>query len=162
MNSRPLPKLAFALIAVLALPLSARGESPRIAPTQAVVAANGMVVAQEAIAARVGAEILQNGGNAIDAAVATGFAMAVTYPRAGNIGGGGFMVIRLPIARTPPSTIARPRRRQSTPNPPSTRRAMPIRRNRATPRSPSACPARSRAWHSRRRNTAPANSRWPI
>jgi gamma-glutamyltranspeptidase / glutathione hydrolase len=84
-----------ALVAVLALPLSARGESPQMVPTPAVVAANGMVVAQEAIAARVGAGILQRGGNAIDAAVATGFAMAVTYPRAGNIGGGGFMVIHL-------------------------------------------------------------------
>ncbi len=54
-----------------------------------------MVVAQEKIAARIGTEILRQGGNAIDAAVATGFAMAVTYPRAGNIGGGGFMVIHL-------------------------------------------------------------------
>ncbi len=52
-----------------------------------------MVVAQEATAARIGVDILQKGGNAIDAAVAVGFAMAVTYPRAGNIGGGGFMVI---------------------------------------------------------------------
>jgi gamma-glutamyltranspeptidase/glutathione hydrolase len=58
-----------------------------------VVAAHGMVVAQEKAAARVGADVLKRGGNAVDAAVATGFAMAVTYPRAGNIGGGGFMVI---------------------------------------------------------------------
>jgi gamma-glutamyltranspeptidase / glutathione hydrolase len=58
-----------------------------------VFAEKGMVVAQERIAARIGADILKNGGNAVDAAVATGFAMAVTYPRAGNIGGGGFMII---------------------------------------------------------------------
>jgi gamma-glutamyltranspeptidase/glutathione hydrolase len=66
-----------------------------IPPVAAVTAQNGMVVAQEALAARVGADILKAGGNAIDAAVATGFAMAVTYPRAGNIGGGGFMIIHL-------------------------------------------------------------------
>ncbi|MEH6951867.1 gamma-glutamyltransferase [Nitrobacter sp. NHB1] len=60
-----------------------------------VVAKHGMVVAQEKLAAAIGADVLARGGNAVDAAVATGFAMAVTYPRAGNIGGGGFMVIHL-------------------------------------------------------------------
>jgi gamma-glutamyltranspeptidase / glutathione hydrolase len=60
-----------------------------------VTARHGMVVAQEARAARIGVDILEQGGNAIDAAVATGFALAVTYPRAGNIGGGGYMVIHL-------------------------------------------------------------------
>ncbi|WP_322514645.1 gamma-glutamyltransferase [Rhodopseudomonas palustris] len=59
----------------------------------AVVAQHGMVVAQERLSAEIGAQFLARGGNAIDAAVATGFAMAVTYPRAGNLGGGGFMLI---------------------------------------------------------------------
>ena len=54
-----------------------------------------MVVAQEKIATQIGADVLKRGGNAVDAAVAVGFTMAVTYPRAGNIGGGGFMVIHL-------------------------------------------------------------------
>jgi gamma-glutamyltranspeptidase / glutathione hydrolase len=84
------------LVGALALSLfgpgAARAE-PAIARAQAVTATNGMVVAQEAIAARVGADILRKGGNAVDAAVAVGFTMAVTYPRAGNIGGGGFMII---------------------------------------------------------------------
>ena len=69
--------------------------APAIHPAQTVVARNGLVVAQEERAARIGIEFLDRGGNAVDAAVAVGFAMAVTYPRAGNIGGGGFMVIHL-------------------------------------------------------------------
>ena len=66
--------------------------APAIVPAQTILAHNGVVVAQEQRAARIGIEILDRGGNAIDAAVAVGFALAVTYPRAGNIGGGGFML----------------------------------------------------------------------
>jgi len=57
------------------------------------VATAGMVVSQEARATEVGVRILEQGGNAVDAAIAVGFALAVTLPRAGNIGGGGFMLI---------------------------------------------------------------------
>ena len=89
--------VCLALAATIVLPLVARGDERAdvIATAQGVVAHGGMVVAQEARAAQIGADILKNGGNAIDAAVATGFALAVSYPRAGNIGGGGFMVIHL-------------------------------------------------------------------
>lgn len=60
------------------------------------VGRKGMVVCVDEYAARVGIDVLKKGGNAVDAAVAVGFALAVTYPSAGNIGGGGFMVIRFP------------------------------------------------------------------
>jgi len=60
-----------------------------------LVSDRGMVVSQEMLASQVGADILARGGNAVDAAVATGFALAVTLPRAGNLGGGGFMLVHL-------------------------------------------------------------------
>jgi gamma-glutamyltranspeptidase / glutathione hydrolase len=92
----------FAALLVIGIATPALGQvqrrfyEPSAADTiRSIRAENGMVVAQEKLAAQIGADILRQGGNAVDAAVATGFAMAVTYPRAGNIGGGGFMVIHL-------------------------------------------------------------------
>jgi gamma-glutamyltranspeptidase/glutathione hydrolase len=90
---------AIVLLIVLCDPAAAQDQHrdfytpPAADAVHAVAAEHGMAVAQEKIAARIGADVLKRGGNAIDAAVATGFALAVTYPRAGNIGGGGFMVI---------------------------------------------------------------------
>src|SRR5882762_9206630 len=86
---RTLPAL---LCLVVAVPLGAARQPLR--------ARHGMVVAMEATAADVGVAVLQKGGNAVDAAVAVGFAMAVTHPFAGNIGGGGYMLIRLADGRT--------------------------------------------------------------
>jgi gamma-glutamyltranspeptidase/glutathione hydrolase len=93
--------IAFSVIALMvwtpASAQDARSSSPLLASggIRPTAAKHGMVVAQEKLAAAIGADVLTRGGNAVDAAVATGFAMAVTYPRAGNIGGGGFMVIHL-------------------------------------------------------------------
>jgi gamma-glutamyltranspeptidase/glutathione hydrolase len=93
---------AFAFLVVAALAqvqvhaqVAPFARAPAIPPAQSVLGRNGMVVAQEQRAARIGVTILDRGGNAVDAAVAVGFALAVTYPRAGNLGGGGFMLIHL-------------------------------------------------------------------
>src|SRR5580704_16208813 len=67
---------------------------------QPVHTRNAMVVAQEPLATDVGVAVLKAGGNAMDAAVAMGFALAVTYPYAGNLGGGGFMLARFADGRT--------------------------------------------------------------
>jgi gamma-glutamyltranspeptidase / glutathione hydrolase len=90
-KARSLRSLAILLATMLTIPES-RARQP-------IYARKAMVVAQEEHATDVGLAVLRSGGNAVDAAVAVGFALAVTHPYAGNIGGGGFMLIRLADGR---------------------------------------------------------------
>jgi gamma-glutamyltranspeptidase/glutathione hydrolase len=87
-------RIAISLCLLLsALPVHAASPQP-------VAAENGMVVTAHRLASEAGIDVLRKGGNAIDAAVAVGYVLAVVYPTAGNIGGGGFMTLRLKDGRT--------------------------------------------------------------
>jgi len=84
---------------LLALAISIACDGPQAASPAPVGARNGMVVTSQHLATKVGVDILKQGGNAVDAAVAVGYALGVVFPAAGNIGGGGFMTVQLADGR---------------------------------------------------------------
>src|SRR5262245_15121883 len=87
--------------AALVLLALAGAVSPTLPPVRpAASASKRMVVVSDPLSAAASLEILRAGGNAVDAAVAAGFALAVTHPQAGNIGGGGFMLVRMADGRS--------------------------------------------------------------
>ena len=100
MNSRPriiALLCAIALLAAILVPVASQTQAASFRPEKSTV---GMVVSTQKIASEIGMQVLRDGGNAVDAAVAVGYALAVVHPVAGNLGGGGFAIIHLADGRT--------------------------------------------------------------
>ncbi|MDA9495428.1 gamma-glutamyltransferase [Bradyrhizobium sp. CCBAU 11361] len=96
--SKPQTNMRWMAAAIVSVGLVTFGAA-RAASVAPVAAQNGMVVSAQHLATQVGVDVLKRGGNAVDAAVAVGYALAVVYPAAGNLGGGGFMTIQLADGR---------------------------------------------------------------
>ena len=140
---------------LLLLALALLSASISAASTRPVHAQHAIVVSVNELASRAGAEIMQAGGNAVDAAVATGFTLAVVHSPAGNIGGGGFMLIRMADGKAhfidyrekaPAAATREYVSRRTGQCHPGRERDMDIRRSEFRARLP--------AWFTQKRNTA--------
>ena len=99
MHRNSLRKTLLAAAATVCSLTCLHGLTAQAASQAPVGAENGMVVTAQHLATKVGVDVLKKGGNAVDAAVAVGYALAVVYPAAGNLGGGGFMTLQLADGR---------------------------------------------------------------
>ena len=99
-STRRLARIAFVLSLLWVCAGTSADASDAVVSGKTISVENAVVATADSIASRVGVEVLRKGGNAVDAAVAVAFALAVTYPRAGNLGGGGFMLVRLSSGET--------------------------------------------------------------